>query len=113
MPGPPLGRLAACSADANSAAELEKPPENREDSPRPTARPRRAKPNGPTPKSRPAPQLDMSEPSLIDYTEGSIAEEIRQLHAENPKRSLAWIAKQSGQPKAVVREILGNGEGTP
>jgi hypothetical protein len=53
----------------------------------------------------------MPEPSLIDYTEGAIAEEIRQLRVANPKRSLKWLAKQSGQPPSVVREILGNGEG--
>jgi hypothetical protein len=73
---------------------------------RPTARPARAKP-------RPAPQLDLPEPSILDYIEGSIAEEIRQLRAANPKRSPRWIAKQSGQPTSVVREILGNGEGAP
>jgi uncharacterized membrane protein len=98
-------------AEQPSTPESGKPPGNHEAAPRPPARPRRAKPNGPAAESRPAPQLDLPEPPPIAYAEGSIAEEIRQLHAANPKRSLAWIAKQSGQPRSIVREILGNGEG--
>jgi hypothetical protein len=57
---------------------------------RPASRSRRAKPNGadPAAEARTAPQLDLPEPSLIDYREGLIAEEVRQLHAANPNRSL-------------------------
>jgi hypothetical protein len=72
---------------------------------RPLARSRRARLNGEDP------QLNLPEPPLIDYRAGAIAEEIRQLRAANPRRSLAWIAKQSGQPRSVVREILGGEEG--
>jgi hypothetical protein len=103
------------AVEQSSTTEPATPPENRNTSPRPPARPRRAKPNGGDPdssvaKSRAA-VLDMPEPSLIDYIEGSIADDIRQLRAANPKRSLKWIAKQSGQPPSVVRGILGNWEG--
>jgi hypothetical protein len=101
------------TAELPSAAAPEKQPENREDSPPPTTRPRRAKPTGLTSRSRPAPQLDIPEPSLIDYIEGSIAVEVRQLRDANPNRSIEWIAKQSGQPRSVIRAILGDGEGAP
>jgi hypothetical protein len=103
----------ADGAVQSSTTELANSSENLNTPQPPTARPRRAKPNGPAPRSRPAPQLDMPEPSLIDYIEGSIAEEIRQLRGANPNRSIKWLAKQSGQPPSVVREILGNGEGAP
>jgi hypothetical protein len=114
-----------------STADPARPPEKREASSGPAARPRRAKPNGslvskkmreawremhsdpdddPDPAAGASPVLDMPEPSLIDYIEGSIAAEVRALHAANPSRSIAWIAKQSGQPRSVVREILGAGE---
>lgn len=72
-----------------SAAEAERPPENREAGPRPSA-----------------PLIGIGN----DYIEASIAAEVRQLRAANPNRSLKWIAKQSGQPPSAVREILGNGE---
>jgi Protein of unknown function (DUF3631) len=103
------------AAEQSSATEPAKPSETRNTSSRPTARSRRVKPNGGDPdssvaKSR-ASVLDMPEPSLIDYIEGSIADDIRQLRAANPNRSIKWLAKQSGQPPSVVREILGNGEG--
>jgi hypothetical protein len=48
---------------------------------------------------------------LLEYIEGSIADEVRQLRTANPNRSIGWIAKQSGQPRSVVSAILGNGEG--
>jgi hypothetical protein len=101
-----------------STAEPEKPQENSEAAPRPTARPRQAEKNSGdhSAAGSKAPQLDLpdpAEPMLLEYAEGSIADEVRRLHAANPKRSLAWIAKQSGQPRSVVREILGDGEGAP
>jgi hypothetical protein len=67
------------------------------------ARASRTKPNG---------GLDLGpEPSLLDYIDAAtLADEIRQLHANNPTRSLRWLAKQSGQPPSVVRAILGAGE---
>jgi hypothetical protein len=65
-------------------------------------------------KKPPAPQLDLPEPPLAAYSEGSIAIEIRQLHAANPERSVSWIAKKSGQPPSLVREVLGDdGISTP
>jgi hypothetical protein len=114
----PVSPPAPPTAEPGSTAEPAKAAENLDsETPKkaPPARLRRARSNGedPTARSRPAPQLDMPEPSLIDYIEGSIAEEIRQLRAANPGRSIRWIAKQSGQPPSVVREILGNGESAP
>lgn len=37
----------------------------------------------------------------------SRADLIRQFAAENPKRSPAWVARNLGQPEALVREALG------
>jgi len=69
--------------------------------PRPQAPPARRKPNGADrePELEVAPPLGKYEPGLIDA-------EIRRLRAENPKRSIAWIAKQVGQPRSRVLEAL-------
>src|SRR5262249_39931431 len=55
-----------------------------------------ARPNGPDL----SPQLDVGpEPSLLDYiAKTTLADDIRQLHADNPTRSHKWLARQSGQP---------------
>jgi hypothetical protein len=67
-----------------------------------------ARPNGPDP----SPQLDLGpEPSLLDYFDKTtLADDIRQLHADNPTRSVKWLAIQSGQPPSVLRAILEPGE---
>lgn len=107
----------ADGAEQPSAVEADNPLENREAPPRPAARSRRAKPNGdssaPNAGLPPALQPDRPAAPLPDYTEGSIAADVRALHAANPKRSIGWLAQHSGQPRSVIREILGDGEGTP
>ena len=61
------------------------------------------------------PALDLSPPPIPKYEAGTfeqaLAEEIHRLHDENPKRSLAWLSKKTGQPKSVVQAIL-QGDGT-
>jgi hypothetical protein len=118
-----LGEAERTAAEANSTSETSNPAGNLDPAPpekeRPTARPRQAKANGgdpldPVAGSRAFSMLDLPEPevSVTDYTQGSIAAEVRQLRAANPRRSVEWIAKQSGQPRSMVREILSNGEGS-
>jgi hypothetical protein len=38
--------------------------------------------------------------------DAALVDEVRRLHQENPRRSLAWLGKQTGQPKSVVQAIL-------
>jgi hypothetical protein len=114
VPEPDEWSWAGSTAEHFSTTEPAKPSENRNAPPRPTARTRRAKKNSGDPAaSSETPKLDLpnpAEPTLLEYIEGSIAGEVRRLRAANPSRSVGWIAKQSGQPRSVVREILGNGE---
>jgi hypothetical protein len=101
-PQPPDAEPASAAKPAKVAENLDPEPPKKA---RPPARPRKAKPNGP------AAQLDLPAPPPAEYSAGSIAEEIRQLRAANPKRSIKWIAQRSGQPASAVREILGDGVG--
>jgi putative DNA primase/helicase len=57
--------------------------------------------------------LDLPPPPVPKYQPGAVEAEIRRLHRDNPKRSIAWLGKQTGQPRSVVRIVLqGNGADT-
>jgi hypothetical protein len=78
------------------------------------ARSRKTKPNGPDPAPQ---QLDLVEyiagtTLADDIAKTTLADDIRMLHANNPTRSIKWLAKQSGQPPSIVRAILEPGEGS-
>jgi putative DNA primase/helicase len=38
--------------------------------------------------------------------DAALVDEVRRLHQANPNRSLAWLAKQTGQSKSVIQAIL-------
>jgi len=62
------------------------------------------------PNGEAAPELDLPASPIPPYAPGTwdaaLVDEIRRLHEENPKRSVAWLGKRTGQPKSVVAAIL-------
>jgi hypothetical protein len=54
--------------------------------------------------------LDLPPPPIVPCQPGTfdqaLADEIRRLHRENAKRSLAWLSKKTGQPRSVVQALL-------
>jgi putative DNA primase/helicase len=52
------------------------------------------------------PELGLPPPSVPPYQPGALEEEIRRLHREHPKRSIAWLGKQTLQPRSVIKAIL-------
>jgi hypothetical protein len=51
-------------------------------------------------------ELGLPPPPVPPYQPGALEEEVRRLHRDNPKRSVAWLGKQTGQPRSVVQAIL-------
>jgi putative DNA primase/helicase len=62
------------------------------------------------PKGEAAPDLDLPPAPVPPYQPGTwdaaLVDEVRRLHQENPRRSIAWLGKRTGQPKSVVQAIL-------
>jgi hypothetical protein len=69
------------------------------------ARRRRKPPDGEA-----APDLGLPPASVPPYQPGAweaaLVDEVRRLHQQNPKRSIAWLGKRTGQPRSVVQAIL-------
>jgi putative DNA primase/helicase len=69
------------------------------------ARRRRKPPNGEA-----APDLGLPPAPVPHYQPGTwdaaLVDEVRRLHQENPKRSIAWLGKRTGQPRSIVQAIL-------
>ena len=61
-------------------------------------------------KGEAAPDLGLSAAPVPPYQPGTfdaaLVDEVRRLREENPKRSIAWLCKQTGQPRSVVQAIL-------
>jgi putative DNA primase/helicase len=61
-------------------------------------------------KGEAAPDLDLPPAPIPPYQPGTwdavLVDEVRRLHQENPRRSIAWLGKRTGQPKSVVPAIL-------
>jgi hypothetical protein len=92
-------------------AAVEKPQDfshaNGED---PAPPPRQARRRCKPPKGEAAPDLCLPPAPVPPYQPGTwdaaLVDEVRRLHQENPKRSIAWLGKRTGQPRSVVQAIL-------
>jgi hypothetical protein len=51
----------------------------------------------------PASPIPPYEPETWD---AALIDEVRRLHEENPKRSIVWLARRTGQPKSLVTALL-------
>jgi hypothetical protein len=99
------------NGEGTTTAAAVKPAETRDPPAAQTARPRRrpratAKKPGTT-KNPSQLDLGVSDGKVPAYTAGTLQDAICKLRAANPKRSLAWLAQKTGQPKSYIRSALG------